>query len=213
MAPTTRPEARIGTASDAAACGTSFAPSGNTRRSSRGVLAYAGLPVRAAVAIGERVVSGRRRPGRNAARAAAPGSTITISSPSISPREPPDRTEQVRHERDERARDLGRSRSGRQRCRQLLEVLGCRGLALRLDRPLRFLAAQALKAPADPDEAERHDEADGPPPGDRVVVDRELPTRLFVEQKGNPGGRDRSVRRADAQEDGDEHDHAHERAS
>ena len=41
----------------------------------------------------------------------------------------------------------------------------------------------------------------GPPPGGRVVVDRELPPRLLVEEKGNPGGRDGRVRRSDAEED------------
>ena len=43
------------------------------------------------------------------------------------------------------------------------------------------------------------------------VLDRQLPPRVYVEKQAEPRGRDGYVSRTDAEEDGDEHDAAHER--
>ena len=90
IAPASRSPTKTGTASAPDAYGASAAPSGNCETNSCRRCAQAGLPSRAAVVIGARVVSGKRvRRGEASARCAPRGSTITSSSPSTSPSAPP----------------------------------------------------------------------------------------------------------------------------
>ena len=127
------------------------------------------------------------------------------------PERAPGRAQEIGHVRHERLCHLRRRRCGRERARELLEVLRrCRRL-LGLGGSRRLLVAKPLERPRDPDEDEGDDEADRPASRDRAVLDRQLPARLFVEEQAEPRGRDGDVGREEAEKDGDEHDRAHER--
>ena len=114
------------------------------------------------------------------------------------------RAQEIGHVRHERLRNLRRGSGGRESARELLEIPRRRRRLLGLGGAHRLLAAQPLKAPGDPDEHEGDDEAGRPAPGDRVVLDRELPAGLYVEEQAEPRGPDRHVGGADSEEHGDE---------